>query len=258
LKKILTILLTAVICLAFVIEPATVEYDVPPPVFEPVSVSPALSGEAVSIPGPGLADSEEPAAEEEPAVFSYGPLPEEIRLLISGCSWQEDAPVTLDELSYLTITHYTLEGGVARGELIVNSLLAEEVTEIFKELYLAEYPIAKMELVDHYGGSDDLSMADNNTYSFCYRTISGSAILSQHSYGASIDINPLQNPYLRKGTAYPEEAAAYKDRGHVRTGMITEGDACYNAFVSRGWEWGGHWVEPIDYQHFQKNIEVFK
>ena len=34
--------------------------------------------------------------------------------------------------------------------------------------------------------------------------------------------------------------------------MIKQGDACYNAFVKRGWEWGESWDDPIDLHHFQK------
>ncbi len=32
----------------------------------------------------------------------------------------------------------------------------------------------------------------------------------------------------------------YLDRDNVRQGMIIKGDACYIAFTSRGWQWGGN------------------
>ncbi|MDU6249150.1 MAG: M15 family metallopeptidase [Paeniclostridium sordellii] len=34
--------------------------------------------------------------------------------------------------------------------------------------------------------------------------------------------------------------------------MIKKGDACYEAFIKRGWTWGGDWKSLKDYQHFEK------
>ncbi len=45
---------------------------------------------------------------------------------------------------------------------------------------------------------------------------------------------------------------------YIRQGMIVKDDACYNAFISRGWEWGGNWKELKDYQHFQKTDTLKK
>jgi len=197
-----------------------------------------------------------PRPKEVDTVFTWEPLPAEIRELITGSSWREGSPVPPDRLAYLTLTHHTLEGGAAQGHMIVHESLAKEVAEIFEELYAAGYPIANMQLVDDYGADDDRSMEANNTYAFCHRDVAGKSTPSLHSYGVCIDINPWQNPYIRGGTAYPPQSRAYLDRGDVRPGMIVRGDACYNAFVSRGWTWGGHWSEPVDYQHFEKSLDA--
>ena len=39
---------------------------------------------------------------------------------------------------------------------------------------------------------------------------------------------------------------------YIIRGMIKKGDACYKAFTSRGWKWGGNWKNSKDYQHFEK------
>jgi hypothetical protein len=41
-------------------------------------------------------------------------------------------------------------------------------------------------------------MADNNSSCFNYRKIANSEIISMHSYGLAIDINPVQNPIKRE------------------------------------------------------------
>ena len=39
-------------------------------------------------------------------------------------------------------------------------------------------------------------MNDNNSSSFCYRTIKNTDIVSNHGKGLAIDINPIQNPHV--------------------------------------------------------------
>lgn len=70
------------------------------------------------------------------------------------------------------------------------------MAEIFHELYLAEYPIERIRLIDEYDGDDTVSMEDNNTSCFNYRVVDGTSSLSKHAYGMAIDINPLYNPYV--------------------------------------------------------------
>ena len=76
-------------------------------------------------------------------------------------------------------------------------------------------------------------------------------MLSEHSYGWAIDINPLQNPYVRNdGTTLRYIARPYRNRSLHRKGMIHEGDVVVRSFAAIGWEWGGHWHTLKDYMHF--------
>ena len=109
-----------------------------------------------------------------------------------------------------------------------------------------------MVLVSEYNNDDDLSMADNNTSAFNFRPITGGGGWSNHAYGLAIDINPKYNPYVSKNAVYPVNAVSYVNRDEDVEGMIKEGDALFNAFISRGWTWGGDWNSLKDYQHFEK------
>ena len=177
---------------------------------------------------------------------------------IDGISWKPDCPVPQGDLRLLSITHFGFDGRAHTGELICHYKVADELAEIFKELYDAGFQIEKIRLIDEYGADDLLSMEDNNTSAFNYRTVSGTSNLSKHAYGLAIDINPIQNPYVEGGGDYvsPEAGREYLDRGDVRPGMITPGSAAHTAFMSRGWTWGGNWKYQIDYQHFQKAVEL--
>ena len=47
----------------------------------------------------------------------------------------------------------------------------------------------------------------------------------------------------------PPEGAAYVDRS-PQPGVINRGDGVVEAFAAIGWQWGGDWTSPVDYQHF--------
>ena len=185
--------------------------------------------------------------------FEYRPIDKEIEMIIKGVSWKQNNTVKIDDLCYVKVTYWGFDEKTHIGELIVNKEIGKEVTEIFKELYAAKFPIMKMKLIDEYDAIDSKSMADNNTSAFCYREVDGKpGKLSKHSYGIAIDINPVQNPYVYKDKVSPESGRDYLDRGKLSKGMIVANDVCYKAFTSRGWTWGGNWKNEKDYQHFQK------
>jgi len=194
-----------------------------------------------------------PEKEEVKPVFSSSSIPSDIKEKMLGSSMPSSEPVSFDELSYIELSYYDFNGNVNTGEMVVNKAIADEVVDIFKELYDKKYPIEKIRLIDEYNAVDSASMADNNSSSFCYRTIVNTNKISNHGLGIAIDINPLQNPHVVNGVANPIEGQEYANRSNYKPGMIVEGDDLYNAFISRGWTWGGHWKNP-DYQHFEKSL----
>jgi len=191
--------------------------------------------------------------------FYYSRLDGVVKARITGMSYpidDEDCEISYDDLRYIKLLHYDFEGNIQGGELIVNVLVADEVAEMFYELYQAKYPLASVRLVDDFGepGDDNLSMAANNTSAFNYRYVTGSDKLSRHSYGAAIDINPMLNPYIDGDRIVPENGDEYADRSLNLAGMIDHDDLCYQLFTAHGWTWGGDWSGDKDYQHFSKDI----
>ncbi len=160
--------------------------------------------------------------------------------------------ISYDELRYLTVLHHGYDGFVHVGELIVNACVADEVLQIFKELYLMGYPIEKMRVMSCYGGSDELSMEDNNSSAFNFRYMTDGGKLSYHAYGLAIDLNPKVNPYIKEELVLPVNGKEYVNRNQCVLGMIKKDDAVYQLFKRYGWTWGGDWTSLKDYQHFEK------
>ncbi len=212
-------------------------------------------------PEPTPAPTPEPTPEPISRRGTAQPIPQSVRDTMAGKSMPSHSTVSYEQLSYLTIPHYDFNYNITEGHLIVNAALAEEVLDIFAELFDIKYPIERMELIDKYNADDFTSIEYNNTSSFNYRvSTSGSGKLSNHALGRAIDINPQQNPYVNSnGTGAHENAREYWSRNVnnwssavARAAYIGHDTEIYRIFTSYGWKWGGNWSSYRDYQHFEK------
>lgn len=191
--------------------------------------------------------------------FYIEPIPDDIFEKMQGKSYKENCTVPREELRYLHILHVGFDNNTHEGELIVNKRIAEDVLDIFKELYKAGYQIEKVRLIDEYNAQDELSMRDNNSSAFNFRYISYSTTLSKHAMGLAVDINTLYNPYIKhvdgRLNIEPANAVNYVDRNRQFPHKIDHQDLCYKLFTKYGFEWGGDWEDSKDYQHFEIKLE---
>ena len=197
---------------------------------------------------PGEPQAEDPAYESSIGRVDAA-LAERMRT-----SHRPGCPVALADLRHLTMTYRDFDGRARTGEMVVHRRWARGVVEAFGRLYDAGWPVARMRLVDEYGGDDDASMAANNTSAFNCRRVAGQRNWSAHAHGAAIDLNPLQNPYVRGGSVDPPGGRRYAridrtPRAPVPLGVIRAGDLPVTVFARLGWEWGGDWRFSKDFQH---------
>jgi hypothetical protein len=169
--------------------------------------------------------------------------------------WQPWCPVALPDLRLLTIRFIDFAGIVHDdGELIVHHRLAEGTAALFDALLAQAFPIHSIRSMHHFQGSDEASMAANNTSAFNCRTIAGSSKFSLHAYGVALDINPLQNPCLSFDTNHTPSIAPiagweYMNRRNQKPGMV---EPILPLAEHAGYStWGGSWTDPVDYHHFQ-------
>jgi hypothetical protein len=169
-----------------------------------------------------------------------------------GLTWHPGCPVGPDQLRMMVLSYRGMDGQAHQGQLVVSADRVDELITIFGQLYQMQYPIAKMLTPDHYANADDeLSMEDNNTSGYNCRDIPDTGRWSYHAYGRAIDINPLINPYHDVNGMQPKNGGPFLDRTRRDPGLLHDGDQTVLAFTDRGWTWGGHWTDPIDYQHFE-------
>lgn len=189
--------------------------------------------------------------------FTSSPIPDNVFVRMQGKSYPKDCPIPRSQLRYIRLLHVDKDGNIKHGEMVCNKAIAADVVAIFKELYLKQYPIESVRLIDDFDADDEKSMRANNSSSFCYRKIKGSKKLSPHATGMAVDINTLYNPYYHKLASgkvliQPATGKKYLNRKASFPYKITRGDLAWRLFTKHGFQWGGAWKSVKDYQHFEK------
>jgi hypothetical protein len=163
-------------------------------------------------------------------------------------------PVPLSGLRYVTVVFRGFDRKVHRGELVVAASAAPKMVRAFRALFAIGFPIEEMRLP----GTKDMRAPPtgdgNNTAAYVCRAARGQTRFSQHAYGQAIDVNPFDNPEVKRDLVLPELASAYTNRAWHRAGMFLPGTgpgaAAVRAFTAQGWGWGGSWTSSKDYMHF--------
>ena len=152
------------------------------------------------------------------------------------------------------LKYYSSDGKIHQGQLVIDAQLEHDIKKVFELALMEHFPIYSVIPISdkHFrkdaSWDDELSMEANNTSAFNYREITGGGRLSNHAYGRAIDINTFQNPYIKNGIILPHGA---KYDPSV-AGTFTADHPIVRAFLQLGWDWGGNWTSPKDYQHFEK------
>jgi D-alanyl-D-alanine carboxypeptidase-like protein len=162
-------------------------------------------------------------------------------------SYRDGCPVVPAELRTVHVSYWDFGGKPQVGAIIIARRVAADVLTVFRRLWVARFPIRRLQPVSAYRGDDQASMAADNTSGFNCRFVGGTTRWSMHAYGEAIDVNTVENPYVRGSTVSPPAGRAYLDRSRYRKGMAVPGGVLVRAFASVGWKWGASFG---DYQHF--------
>ena len=173
--------------------------------------------------------------------------------VVARSTWRPGCPVDKDDLAWIRMTYWGFDNARHSGEMLVNGSAADDLVDVFRQLYRAKFPIESMGIAQRQDLDAPPTGDGNVTGAFACRPIRGGTEYSQHAFGLAVDLNPFQNPYHRGDMVLPELASAYLDRHWLRPGMIKSDGPALRAFASIGWHWGGTWSSLQDYQHFSVN-----
>jgi len=161
-----------------------------------------------------------------------------------------------DRQRLITVKYYSFDGKIHQGQLVIDKDLTDDIKFAFEEALKEKFPIYSVIPISHKNfrinekWDDNASMEANNTSCFNYRKMTGSQNLSLHAYGRAIDINPVQNSYIKRNIILPANSIY----NPLISGTLTNNSVIVRALISRGWTWGGNWSDLKDYQHLEKRI----
>ena len=162
-------------------------------------------------------------------------------------SFRAGCPVPPTQLRTVRVSHWDFAGRAQEGRIVVARAEAAKIVQVFRTLWQERFPIRRLRPVSAYRGSDDASMAADNTSAFNCRFVGGTSRWSMHAYGEALDVNPVETPYSRGSTVSPPAGRAFLDRSRYRPGMAVTDGVLVRAFAAAGWKWGSSFG---DYQHF--------
>lgn len=164
-------------------------------------------------------------------------------------------PEVKKNLIITDVLYYSFDEKIHKGQVVIDKRLIEDIKEVFQVALREKFPITSVIPISHdrffkdgKWNDDDLSMLANNTSAFNYRMVTGGKTLSKHAYGFAIDINPVQNPYIKGDVVLPPTAVYDVSK----SGTLTPDCPVVKTFLRLGWTWGGYWETLKDYQHFEK------
>lgn len=162
-----------------------------------------------------------------------------------------------EDLRDIRVLYTGFDGQTHIGQLIANQLIAQDLEEIFYELYQQQYPIENISIAADCT-DDEQSMSQDLTRSLALtRDENGQPQKHEHSLGLAVDFNPLYNPQVivqedGSSIVLPATAGENAVRSEEMPYQIDENDPAYQAFTRHGFLWGGTWPGRNDYQHFEK------
>lgn len=177
-----------------------------------------------------------------------------------GLSWRPGCPVGPADLRLITVSYWGFDNAGHTGELIVHRNIALQTIRAFRELWDARFPINRMDTAEKFASPTDFrpdgsfiethgpDLVNDTSAFFCRPTTGSSSGWSQHSYGTAIDINPVQNPYIKGATVIPENGTTARNASVP--GTIVKGSLPVAAMKRAGLVWGGTWSSLKDYMHF--------
>lgn len=177
------------------------------------------------------------------------PIGADQRARMTGVSWKEGCPVSPEDLRVIEMPYLGFDGGVHAGALVVHARVAQEVADIFEELFEAGFQIERMQPYEDFAIAE--YAAQNDTAGFyCRPAQDAPSEFSWHAYGLAVDLNPMTNPFHDpKEGWWP--AGSDGERNRSTPGLIGPNSEVVAIFMRHGWAWGGIDADP-DFMHFAK------
>ncbi|GAB3708926.1 M15 family metallopeptidase [Mariniluteicoccus flavus] len=167
-------------------------------------------------------------------------------------TYRAGCPVGPDQLRVVEMNHLGYDGRIRRGMMVLRWDAVDRTINAFAGGGWDSFPINSMLNPDVWGNDPDQMAANNTSGFFCRSVVGNPYSQSPHSYGRSVDVNTVQNPYFDGSRWWPANGTPWIDRNRRDPGMLFDSGIMTRNMTDNGYFWGGWWAAR-DYQHFQIN-----
>ncbi len=171
--------------------------------------------------------------------------------------------VIINHLSLVSVSYRGFDNKVHLGQVVVHRDLVSSIRKIFDRI-LSETNFPVTSVVPLGSFERDLPNGHNNSAAFDWRFVSSSDEISDHAFGAAIDINPLLNPWEEEGSINSHNDSRIPKSSKQscydpqEIGTLHASSDVVKIFKEEGWKWGGDWKYSKDWMHFYRPEVPFK
>ncbi|MFC1722732.1 M15 family metallopeptidase [Nanoarchaeota archaeon] len=153
----------------------------------------------------------------------------------------------IDSISLVNVDYRGFNDEIYHGQVVIHKDLVSSITRIFKKILLeTDFPMTSVLPISMFNWNSSSKL--NNCGTFDWRFVRNSDEISDHTFGAAIDINPVLNPWVRKDL--PNYLNHHYDPN--KKGTLHANSDVVKIFKEEGWKWGGDWKSSKDRMHFYR------
>jgi len=153
----------------------------------------------------------------------------------------------INNISLVNVDYRGFDNLIYHGQVIIHNDLVSSLRKVFKRILLeTNYPMTSVFPISMFNWNS--SSICNNCGAFDWRFVDRSDEISDHTFGAAMDINPVINPWMRKGL--PNSPNHPYDKN--KRGALQANSKVVQIFKEEGWKWGGDWKYSKDRMHFYR------
>ena len=163
----------------------------------------------------------------------------------------------IDKIALINIDYRGFNDQIYPGQIIIHKDLVHSIRKIFKRILLeTKFPLTSLFPISMFNENSPSKV--NNSGAFEWRFVFNSDEISDHSFGAAIDLNPLINSWKEvHSIKFHKDPRVRKNSvkfcyDSKRRGTLRANSDVVKIFKEEGWKWGGDWENSKDWMHFYR------
>ena len=153
----------------------------------------------------------------------------------------------INNMVLVNVDYRGFDNKIFHGQIIIHKDLEVSIKKVFKRILLeTDYPMTSVFPISMFNWNTSSRL--NNCGAFDWRFVKNTYEISDHSFGSSIDINPVLNPWVQEGELnspnFPYDPS--------QRGTLHSNSDVVKIFKEEGWKWGGDWEKSKDWMHFYR------